>query len=139
MFLSIMLRLHCMRIVFCIMRFPVWYMSFETMNVNGSIYVPVSSADDYSSMNITGVDVGIGDPLILTCEDFYYEYDDAVDQGFYLSHDFIITRDIPPYPSEPFSTSSETTDVDVKSATPGFELLFLIAALICFIQANKKK
>ena len=116
--------------------FPSLFYEYETMNVDGLIYVPIPPVDYHAIMNITGIDVITGNPLIIEAEDFYDNYDEVIEQGYYLSHDFEISGEIPDYPVDPFIASSDSYANDRSS--PGFEIILLICSLFLIFFLRKK-
>ena len=84
-------------------------------------------------INITGVDVETGNPLIISGEEFFDNYDEVIEQGYYLIHDFDISGDIPEYLLDPFSESTINTAKDLDAVTPGFELFILIISIVLLI------
>ena len=116
--------------------FPSYYYDYEVLNENGSIYISIPPAKYGALITVTGIGVQTGTPLVISGEDFYDHYVEAVDQGYFTSHDFEITGDIPGYPVDPFEVSTIISGSD--SQTPGFEMILIILGILILLY-NKKK
>ncbi|MDG6218632.1 MAG: hypothetical protein QCI00_04235, partial [Candidatus Thermoplasmatota archaeon] len=120
--------------------FPTMYYSFDVFNDEGFIYVPVPPTDYQALINITGAGVATGNPLLISGVEFYDNFKNSVEQGYYVSHDFEISGDIPDYPIDAFSDLSGSLDEDTGMFTPGFEIIVIITAVIfIFIIPRKSK
>jgi len=118
--------------------FPTMCYHFSVFNEQGFIYVPVPPAEYQALINITGVDVKTGNPLFFSGEEFYDTFKDSVVQGYYVSHDFEISGDIPEYPVDPFSASSDISNNLDDNSSSGFEILILVCALFLIFVLKRK-
>jgi len=121
--------------------FPSNCYEYRTINEDGSIYVPMPPARYGAKIEICGVDVETGSPLVVSGEDFYQNYNSSVNQGYYLSHDFEISGEIPNYPVDPFTVPSDSSISGKDTSSPGFGIMILICALffIFFFKRKAKK
>lgn len=50
---------------------------------------------------------------------FYDNIDEIIEQGYYLSHDFEISDEMPDYPVNPFMVSSDFSNNDNDNSSSG--------------------
>ena len=104
----------------------------RSWNDNGLVSIPVPPEGYHALVTVIPEGVNLKEPLNFSSDVFHLQYENSLDQGYYLTHDFQITGQIPSYPSMP----SDNDDNDNGSdGTPGFEFILLICglALILFI------
>lgn len=112
----------------------------RTWNRNGLINIPVPPEGYYAVVSIIPEGVQSNGPLTFSSEVFQNEYNTSLAQGYFVDHDFQVTGTIPSPPSIP-GTPDDTTPDDGSSEkqTPGFELFFILCALIMAMIVWRKK
>jgi hypothetical protein len=77
-----------------------WPYTNYAVNNEGSIFVPVPS-DPTARITVKASGVRTGNPLVFTSQQFQQNYETALKQGYYTSHDFQLSGPVPPQPKIP--------------------------------------
>lgn len=95
--------------------FPIRFYRLQLMNINGSIYFPMPPEGYISWAKIYPADVTYGKPLAFTSLEFEESYLQAVQQGYFVQHDFRITGPVPSLPPIPGAGSVQPPANQTKS------------------------
>ena len=72
-------------------------------------------------------------PLSFNTDEFYKNYDTILKNGYFKEYDFEISGDVYSGPVAPNFSWSSSTESKVNNGSPGFEIMFLLAAIIISI------
>ena len=104
-----------------------------TRNENGLIYmvVPPESYEANIQVVAHGDELTTGNPLFLTAQDFWSQYVDALDRGYFTEHDFAITGNYnqPPEVDPSLIQSLFPGELDGDSDSDGLDLAIFALAL----------
>ena len=112
----------------------------KTENVNGYVYVdvPPSSYDSFLFVIPEGVDL-VSPILIINSTDFNDKYEETINKGYYLEHEFEYTGEIPSAPVIPDLSTEVNGGSEKENGSPGFELIIAACAIALVLFWKRKR
>ena len=117
------------------LKLPSRFYKIRASNQDGLIYVPMP---EDSEVTIRAEGVETKNPLNFNSDEFEERYDEAIENGYFMEHEFEITGEIPDFPVYLFDTTS-TSSSSSDSQTPGFEMILIILGILILLYNKKKR